>query len=169
MRTFYRTIFIDNQLLNSKHGDFTAIIMEKYKSEQFQFWRYYLSENYPTNKNNVCWIREEDNKKIVSHLTVSDFHFLKERNAKLILKPIEDLTEDLFRSFFGGEIDDYWICRNPENDFDFTIEYVYHHATCVLSYLDIQKLFDEGFDLFGLIKRDLAINVNEFNLEVVSS
>ncbi len=124
--------------------------------------------HYLFGNNKVLWIREENREQIVSDFTMSDFNFLIGRKkGRLILKPLKDLTLDIFKDIFGGEITSFDVIRDGDDLLDFYIEYSYHDGCMPLSYLDTQKLLGLGYDLFGLITTGDAISIHDVNKELL--
>lgn len=89
-------------------------------------------------------------------------------NFKPILRPLSDLTKEHLSILFGydteDDIVDFEIITTPFNEFGY-IEYslfgIGHISTCIAGYNELQKLLSEHWDLFGLIDKGLAIDINK--------
>ena len=107
----------------------------------------------------VQWVREDDKELIIQYLTISDYNFLIRRKyAKPILRPLSDLTKSIE---VNGErfVPAYkMITHGFHNQFWYETEifdYRYLYA------MDLEKLFEWHFDVFGLIEKGLAISYND--------
>lgn len=78
---------------------------------------------------------------------------------KPILRPIQYLTSDDFKSDFFGineqREEDYWLLEAIENGHRFTYGDYQN-----LTYRTVEFLFKNHFDIFGLINDGLAIDIN---------
>ena len=94
----------------------------------------------------VKWFRPDDNSFHTSDLTISDYNFLTSKMMKPILRPLSDLTKDEFKEL-GLNMD--WHCL------DDWIKEQYLMTVKEYSYL-----LKKHFDVFGLIEKGLAIDIN---------
>ena len=101
-------------------------------------------------------IRKNDNKVIISKLTISNYYFLiiiKKAKAKPILLPLSDWKN------YKDELSD-----NAIEWFEYMFDY---NIDCIdsLSYKDIKVLLSQKIDIHGLIDAGLAVDVNtlDFN------
>ena len=83
--------------------------------------------------------------------------------AKLVLRPLSDLTKEIEHN---GEKFIPWHKLEFGIDKDLDIEIIVGDSEYLyLSYIglrnEMQKLFEWHFDVFGLIEKGLAININE--------
>jgi len=105
------------------------------------------------------WLREDDNKLIVSDLTISDYHFLiRSKRAKPILRPLSDLTKEEFKNI--NYCDDEYEVKYEEG-------FVFIVDKCEVNYNELTRIndiiewfYENHFDVFGLIEKDLAIDIN---------
>jgi hypothetical protein len=105
----------------------------------------------------VQWLRTEDNSYQISEFNFCDAYWLfKRAEFKLILHPLSDLTkhcEDL--GFVPMDMLNY----KP------TIKHVAYYNFCYkdlesISYKSFIQLLKWHFDVFGLIEKNLAIDIN---------
>jgi hypothetical protein len=99
----------------------------------------------------VQWIRSDGNT-AVQELTLSDAAWLRERkDAKLILRPIESLTDVEGEEMYSGMTGSYEI----------EIPVIGETATITISPYQVAFLLSKGFDLFGLHAAGLCVYENE--------
>ena len=72
---------------------------------------------------------------------------------KPILRPLSDLTEEEFSFVYENETDYESIEQLVELDAE-------SFLTCCFSYAFWQSLFENHFDVFGLIEKGIAIDIN---------
>lgn len=77
-----------------------------------------------------------------SELTLDNFNYYIDKGVKPILRPLSDLKD------FSRAIWKYGMLENEEQ------------PTLKLSYNEISVLFENHFDVFGLIPNNLAIDIN---------
>ena len=117
----------------------------------------------------VQWIREDDNEVITSVLTISDYPFLITRNrAKPILRPLSDLT-NLIPKNNVSYIAYLWheVISTDSDSFD---KDKFFEDCCLgsIEYLPIMvlpNLLEWHFDIFGLLEKKLAIDINTLKNE----
>jgi hypothetical protein len=129
----------------------------------------------------VQWTRPDDKAVLFSPLTVADYYFYIHRNkGKIILYPLSSLTETIW--YEGKEISPIEFIKDWynekyaksidglahysfENDFILfgTIEPTEVTEIINMPYQAYQLLFKMKIDIFGLIEKGLAVDVN--NLE----
>lgn len=66
------------------------------------------------------WLRTEDNKTVTVDFTLSDYNFLKYKRAKLLLRPLSDLTKEIqiaehYEEFFSHLVRE---CYNGDINFN---------------------------------------------------
>ena len=101
-----------------------------------------------------------------------DFHFYLENNyVRPILRPLSDLTKEiehngkkfipeyLFTEKFGSNDDTLIENMNDENN-------ELSYSVCKdLPYYVIEWLLSMHFDIFGLLEKDLAVNINTLSVQ----
>jgi hypothetical protein len=126
----------------------------------------------------VQWTRPDDKAVLFSPLTVADYYFyINSNKAKIILYPLSSLTETIW--FEGKEINPSEFIKDWynekyatkidglehysfENDFILfgTIEPTEVTEIINMPYQAYQLLFKMKIDIFGLIEKGLAVDVN---------
>lgn len=109
----------------------------------------------------VQWIREDDNAKIISDLTISDYNFLiRTKKAKPILRPLSDLTKEIEHN---GE---KFVPMVEYSSLRFEEISNYKGGQNVLNFIQVREyklLLEMHFDVFGLIDKGLAIDISTLN------
>ena len=97
----------------------------------------------------IKWFRKDDNSFQLSYLTISDYPFLTKQLFKPILRPLSDLTKEEWKDKLGMRLFELdmqtYILSGEMNGVPFWVG---------------QKLFEWHFDVFGLIKKGLVIDIN---------
>jgi hypothetical protein len=123
---------------------------------------------------NIQWIRPYDNTKQISTLTIGDYSYLIEGyNGKPILRPLSDITKEIEHN---GEkfVPMKWFENNIHEDIRFYQSYKYNGSLEINivtenycqtidlfnGYIIVQKLLEWHFDIFELIERGLAVDIN---------
>lgn len=132
--------------------------MEKLKSEHLvPYLPYSLKVVMEGEKTNVAWMSTKNIAVIIPH-GIGEFKKIKweyaHLNIKPILKPLSDLAKEIDNDnrniTYFAEIGIY--SKNSR-------DYILKHPTS-LGYEQIIKLFEWHFDVFGLIPKKLAIDIN---------
>jgi hypothetical protein len=89
----------------------------------------------------------------ITVLDISGIHHVENTKIKLILRPLSDLTDDKI-SEFNLDITDEIELRETRD---------HHKLATHLNYGLCQVLFKNHFDVFGLIDKGLAIDINQLN------
>lgn len=113
----------------------------------------------------------DDDLRTVIELTVSDIGSFLSRSyhiisCKPILRPLSDLNKHITR-YEKNEPAYNWLSTDVANLFkeDYSIESIIKNRLTLktLSFSDAQALFEMHFDVFGLIEKGLAVNINNIN------
>lgn len=114
-----------------------------------------------------------DRSKLMNTGQVSSVHWIgigsvikwqdSKAGCKPIFRPLSDLTKEIEVNGEKFVPVDYWDDELRGNDYFHELENMTEHDYFdgYLPYHVIEKLFEWHFDVFGLIKQDLAININE--------
>ena len=90
---------------------------------------------------------------------------LQNLGFKLILHPLADLTKEKLSILFGlheNDISDFEFIISDDNDWylEYRLFGVGHLSSCIAGWNQIQILLSKHYDLFGLIKEGLAVDIN---------
>lgn len=104
----------------------------------------------------VCYLVA--NNRITSFKDGMNINIAIEYKAKPILRPLSDINLEIIRELFGVEIHKFRF--DPELDQDFALEVYTDIGWTSLTFEEYQTLLAHHFDLFKLIPRGLAIDIN---------
>ena len=110
----------------------------------------------------VKWYRQDDCSFQTSDLTISDYPFLTTKLMKPILRPLSDLKN--YITVDGEEFCPMFFLDQQYATLDFVSQaeslIVDDRWLICCDYGLIQHLFEWHFDVFGLIEKGLAIDIN---------
>lgn len=86
-----------------------------------------------------------------------------ERLIRPILRPLSDITLELVQQLFGFEIEQFRMESDNENDF--SLEVLTDLGWTSLTFNEYQNLLAYHFDLFMLIEKGLAVDINTLSEE----
>ena len=96
-------------------------------------------------------------------------HRVEWGNILPILRPISDLNKTIFYNKYNEKrvlIEDHTIINNLSKQSFFLGEIeTYYHKNLIENYEICQSLFELHFDVFGLIEKGLAVDINTLSVE----
>ena len=98
-----------------------------------------------------------------SNNDLSIHSMIEDNYVKPVLRPLSDITLKLVQQLFGLEIEQFRMKSDNENDF--SLEVLTDLGWTSITFNEYQKLLAYHFDLFMLIEKGLAVDINTLSVE----
>lgn len=98
-----------------------------------------------------------------SNNELSIHSMVEDSQVKPVLRPLSDITLEIVQQLFGFEIEEFRMESDNENDF--SLEVLTDLGWTSLTFNEYQNLLAYHFDLFMLIEKGLAVDINTLSLE----